>query len=64
MPPQFLKNTVILCLEKRFSKQNSVIRRKSNILDPKIFSPPPNFWSGYATVNPHCACNHTRVLLC
>ena len=41
-PPKFLENVVILCFE-RFSKQNSVIRLKSNIL------PPQNFWAGYAT---------------
>jgi len=35
---------VILCFERRFSKQNTVIRLKSNIL------PLPNFWAGYATV--------------
>ena len=34
---------VILCFERRFSKQNSVIRLKSNILAPQ------NFWAGYAT---------------
>jgi len=32
-----------LCFERRFSKQNSVIRLKSNILAPQ------NFWAGYAT---------------
>jgi len=32
-----------LCFERSFSRQNSVIRLKSNIL------PPPNFWAGYAT---------------
>ena len=35
MPPQFLENIVILCFERRVSKQNSVIRLKSNILPPK-----------------------------
>jgi len=34
---KFLENIVILCFEGRFSKQNSVIRLKSNILTPKIF---------------------------
>ena len=43
MPPTFLENIVILCFESRFSKQNSVIRLKSNILAPQ------NFWAGYAT---------------
>ena len=43
-PPKCLKNIVILCLERRFSKQNSVIRLKSNIL-----SPPPIFGLAYAT---------------
>ena len=31
-PPKFLENIVILCFERRFSKQNSVIRLKLNIL--------------------------------
>ena len=44
-PPKFLENIVILCFETRFSKQNSTIRLKWNILVP------PNFWSGYATGN-------------
>jgi len=41
--PRFLENIFILCFEKRFSEQNSVICLKSNILAP------PNFWAGYAT---------------
>ena len=44
-PPIFLENIVILCFERRFSIQNSVIRLKSNIF------PPPNFWTGYDTGN-------------
>jgi len=44
MPPKFLENIVILGCEGRFSKQNSAIRVKSNILGS------PNFWAGYATV--------------
>ena len=47
-PPKFLENIDILCIERRFSKQNSVIRLKSNILASKFFAP-PNFWAGYAT---------------
>jgi len=39
---KILENIVILCFERRFSEQNSVIRLKSNILAP-------NFWAGYAT---------------
>ena len=35
--PKFLENIVILCYERRFSKQNSVVRLKSNILPPKKF---------------------------
>ena len=31
-PPKFVENIVILCFERRFSKQNSVIRLKLNIL--------------------------------
>ena len=33
----FFENVVILCFERRFSKQNSVIRLKSNILEPQKF---------------------------
>jgi len=43
MPPKFLENIVILCFERRFSKQNSGIRLKSNILAPQ------KFWAVYAT---------------
>jgi len=42
-PKKCLENIVILCFERRFSKQNSVIRLKSNIWLPQ------NFWAGYAT---------------
>jgi len=35
--PKFLENIVILCFERRFPKQNSVISLKSNILAPQIF---------------------------
>ena len=39
-PTKFLENIVILCFERRFSKQNSVIRLESNILPiPKFFGP-------------------------
>jgi len=34
---KFLENIVILCFERRFPKQNSVIHLKSNILAPPIF---------------------------
>jgi len=37
MPPTFLENIVIFCFERRFSRQNSVIRLKSNILAPPKF---------------------------
>jgi len=47
--PKFLENIVILCFESRFSKQNSVIRLKSNILPPPNIGSHPNSWSGYAT---------------
>jgi len=47
-PPKFLENIVILCFERRFSKQNSVIRLKSSILaPPKFFGPSQIF--GLAT---------------
>jgi len=45
--PKCLENIAILCFERRFSKQNSVIRLKSNILAL------PNFWAGYATEHRH-----------
>jgi len=41
--PKFLENIVILCFERRFSKQNSVIRLKSNFLSPKNFLPTSKF---------------------
>jgi len=34
--PKFLENIIILCFEKRFSKQNSVFCLKSKILPPQI----------------------------
>jgi len=38
--PKFLEHIVILCCEKRYPKQNSVIPLKSNILaSPKFFGP-------------------------
>ena len=40
MPPKkFLEHIVILCFERRFFKQNSVIRIISNIPPPKYFGP-------------------------
>jgi len=36
-PLKILEHIVILCFERRFSKQNSFIRLKSNILSPQIF---------------------------
>jgi len=36
-PHKVLENIGILCVERRFSRQNSVIRLKSNILAPPIF---------------------------
>ena len=35
--PKFLENIVILCFERRFSKQNSVLHLESNILPPPQF---------------------------
>jgi len=49
-PAKLLENIVILCFERHFSKQNSVIRLKLNILAPPKFLPLPNFWAGYDTV--------------
>jgi len=36
-PPTFLEHIVILCFERRYPTQNSVICLKSNILAPQIF---------------------------
>jgi len=36
-PQKFLENIAILCFEMRFSKENSAIRLKSNILAPPKF---------------------------
>ena len=60
-PPKFLKNIIILCFERRFSKQNSVVRLKSYILALL------NFWAGYATgwfVFQSWTLNTTGQLLC
>ena len=38
--PKFLEHIVILCFERCYPKQISVIRLKSNILDLQIFCPP------------------------
>jgi len=47
-PPQkFLENIVIFCFGKRFSRQNSVIRLKSNIFLHKFLGL-QNFCAGYA----------------
>jgi len=42
--PKIFRKYSIFVLWEAFSKQNSVIRLKSNIL------PLPNFWAGFATV--------------
>jgi len=51
MSPQFLEHIVILCFERRFFKENSVIRLKSNILSPQNFWLLPNSSAGYAIVS-------------
>jgi len=38
------KNIVVLCFERRLSKQNSVIRLKSSILAPQKIPPPFLGW--------------------
>jgi len=48
-PPKCLEDIVIFLFERRFFKQNSVIRLKSNILPPQIFLPPKKLWSSCAT---------------
>ena len=58
--PKFSENIIILCFERHFSKQNGVIRLKSNILAP------PNFWAGYATetliIHPEIS-KRTKILM-
>jgi len=54
-PPKFLENIVILCFERRFSKQNRVIRIIWNILAPQF---PPKIF-GLAT--PLCRCTYGHV---
>jgi len=49
-PPKFLENTVILCFERRFSKQNSVIRLKTDILLPPKFLGWLRYWSPDASL--------------
>jgi len=44
------EHIVILCLERRYPKQNSVVCLKPSALPPpQFFWPLPNFWDGYAT---------------
>ena len=48
---KFLEHIVILCFERRFSKQNSVIRVKSNILPPpQIFGLATPLYCIYSSV--------------
>jgi len=65
-PPKFLKYIVILCFERRYPKQNSFIRLKSNILAPLKILPLQIIGlatlvcgnSGCVLIQPHtCACN-------
>ena len=67
LPPKFLEHIIILCLERRFPKQNSVIRVKIKIL------PPQNFWAVYPRAtqlgawvhNTHAVqCISIRIRLC
>jgi len=60
MPPKFLDNIVILCIERRFSKQNSVIRLKSNILLPLKFFGPPKFFGWLR----HCFARQHATYFC
>jgi len=45
--PPTLKNLVILCFERRYSKQNTVATPQKMFSLPN--SRPPNFWPGYTT---------------
>jgi len=60
--PQFLAYLVILCFERRYSKHNTVVRLKSNILFPsKFFSIPQNNF-GLATPLPRLEALATHLL--
>jgi len=52
-PPKFLEDILILCFERQYPKQNSVIPLNSNICPPPTFLAPKNFWAGYATAYTH-----------
>ena len=56
MLPKFLEHIVILFFERRYPKQNSVIRLKS-----KIFAP-QKFWAGYATGVAAFMCKYCRYI--
>jgi len=47
--PKIFRTYSHLCFERRYHKQNSVIRLKPNILAPTKFFVPPNSGAGYAT---------------
>jgi len=51
-----------LCFVKRFSKQNSVIRLKSNILAPP--NSPQNFCAGYATALVCVEASYYSIRIC
>ena len=42
-PPQFVEHMVILYFERRYPKQNSFIRLKSDLLPPNVFGLPQVF---------------------
>jgi len=57
MAPQFLKHRVILCLERRYPKQNSVIRLKIKHFTPKIFGL-ATLMCGYGDLSANGATQH------
>ena len=64
-PLKFLENIVILCFERRFSKQNSVIRLKSNISPPPISGLAMPLWKSAQYLPPNPAAlteTHQEVL--
>ena len=56
-PPKFLEHTVILCFERRFPKQNSFIRLKSNSVAPLKFFAPPQIFELATTLS---LCHHSN----
>ena len=60
--PKFLEHMAILCFERRFSKQNSVIRLNSFIFPPPKFFGLPNFFVWLRHCHSKVAKQHRRLV--